>query len=242
MFIENHLRHFKYSLILGVCAVVEFVTFSSFIEIDTGALIDINTLILLVASAAWARRNFDVLSALSIIFLAQVISELGFYFYTYNLFWVLLCYALAGLSLFYCWHDNLSKFVLPIFIAAIGLELYWYYSSYGKQPQVSWYFLILAINIAQRELLTLRPFILMKRTNYPAKDTILDYSLRWVCGLTVAIESFNIAEYLIRHSTSFSPVTIYYLYPYMTNFVSVAVVFAVVVFTYKSEKKRQLLA
>jgi hypothetical protein len=242
MFIENNLRHFKYSLFLCVCTVVEIITFSSFIAIEPGALIDINTLILLVISAFWARRNIDVLSALLILFLAQVVSELGFYFYTYNLFWILLCYVAVGLSVFYCWHDKLSKITLPILVSAIFLEVFWYYSGYENKPQVSWYFLIVAINIVQRELLTLRPFILMKRTNYPAKEIILDYSLRWVCGITVVIEFFNIAEYLVRHSTKFKPVIIYYVYPNLMHFVSVLIVLAIVIFTYRSEKDRQLLA
>jgi hypothetical protein len=227
---------------LVACIVVEIVTYSSFIEFDIGALIDINTIILIFICAIWARRDFDVVSALAIVLVAQVVSEVAFHIYSYNIAWVILCYSLAALSIYFCWHDNLSKLMLLAFVAAICLEVFWLVSGYEKKPQVSWYFLIVAINLSQRELITLRPFLLMKKTKYPAKEILLDYLLRITCGFTLMIEFLNITEYLIRHSTNFKPVTIYHLYPYLTHFVSALIVLAVVIFTYKTERNRQLLA
>ena len=142
-------------------------------------------------------------------------------------------YASCGFVAYKLKFDKLaSNLLIPLLFLCILVELFWLYTNYSS-PRVHTYVALLALNCVLRFLLLSRVPLFKTQWNFNVNSITLDYSLYRLSGVYGIAVSVMIIEYLIRHTTNLSPLVIYKIYPYLTQLISLWVLYLLAIFALK---------
>lgn len=119
------------------------------------------------------------------------------------------------------WHDWVSKLGFGVAVICLMAQVYWQTIDYNG-PAISWYLIIMAINICIKTELLMRPHRLSQYFNgYGWIYIRADYKLMDLCSLVVLLEAALIAEYLVRHILLMNHVLFVYIsYKYIAQLIA----------------------
>ncbi|WP_340677562.1 hypothetical protein [Paraglaciecola sp.] len=186
------------------------------------------------------RHDQDVVSCLSFILIARSLALLLFLVSSNLLIWKIVGYALAAFCIVRFNRDPLAKFIIPIWVAAVASEIYWYLTDY-QGPEIYWSFILISFNLATRYLLIVRFVLVPQYFNKPATPIRLDWYLKVLHLLPIVVECVYVFEYLVRHLTNTTPLYIYHAYPYIMHSIGMSTIFAVFYFSYTAKQEKTLL-
>jgi hypothetical protein len=258
VFIRAAFDKIKYLFIISTIVAIQCLFYLFNGDPDFWVMLDLSVGFVLIACIIWSKGNPDTRDSLLIILIGHGLSFVLFNAHQNNLPWNVSCYLISICTLYFC-RVHLPKHIANnthkkskanqlILISAAFLfisilsEVYWAITKYENAPAISWSWLVICIYFWQRKLLNIRPILILKYTKLKATFSELDYSLRVYCGIPIVIELCKILEYIVRHTTSYSPLLIYNSYIFLVNISNMILVIVAIVFTYKTEKKRQLQA
>jgi hypothetical protein len=184
-------------------------------------------LAVIIFTGVVCRANFDVVSILVIVFCQNLINELAWQFIL-DIFSVkFILYGLSALICFGCRYDKLIRFVLPLLLVIIGVEIYWLSTGYAG-PNIVWHVWLLTIGLSLRYLLFARVGILQHYFKKQAQSINLDWSIYKLMGLSIVIQSAMLTEYLVRHISHAPHITyIYDLYPYIAQALATVMIWVI---------------
>lgn len=185
---------------------------------------------LLILSAAVLYRNDRSKGLLSILILVRVVDEFLFYFSDLSFSkWII--YTVSTVVVYKYRHDKYSLFLsLPVLIASVSSELFWFFTGYAS-PGIHFYMGLIALNVFVRQLAFQR-FI-----TYLTESTPLDYHYySLIVVMLVALNAVTF-EYIVRHISDLSPLSIYYLFPSVSKFIQVVILAMVVIHLRKQKSK-----
>jgi len=190
-------------------------------------------------------KNANVLSIALIFLFERSIEEIIFFSSTLS-FIKPLIYLLSLYVMRKLWYDGFVKrFVLPTIVVCIVCEVYWYLTGYNA-PRIHSYIAMLMLNMITRHLIFMRvPLfksyqakLLGKKTfSVTLQQTSVDLPLYSLAMGNALVVIAILAEYLVRHLTSFNPLVIYDLYPYMAHLLTTATLFFITLLIIKSNPK-----
>ncbi len=228
---HNHLWALAF-LIIGVIGTT---------YVDDIVLLDRLILLSIFLSAVYCRKNEDILTALLIIFIGQLVYELFGSLNNSGYLWQVFSYLLAGIAV---WRSEGDFWRLPVFILfilSLGAEIYWYINNINS-PAIAWYWVTISTCLLQRYHLIMRSVNMTICFNRPSKETDLDYSLSSYCALPIIVELANLTEYIARHFIGLNSYFVYNSYPWIQQLSAMLLIVVTLVFSYQVESKRRLSA
>ncbi|PAJ75768.1 hypothetical protein CJF42_03360 [Pseudoalteromonas sp. NBT06-2] len=218
MFIKQYINNWLTNVIA-----VTFLTLA-LLSLGNAEYFDRIFIVYLIGVASLNTKSVNILTIISILMFERLIEELVFFFNALYLA-KLITYILSMFFIRYFWYDSIVKrLILPVIIVSYVAEVFWYKTGY-ESPRINFYIGMIWLNIITRHLLFLRVPITQKVISKNVSQTSLDWQLYSLSKWNIIVIVLMLTEYMIRHLTSFSPLSVYHSYPYTIQLLSVATLF-----------------
>jgi hypothetical protein len=214
---SNHI----FKLVSGV-----FVIVIMFLTVGEKLVFDGVLAVSLVVIAAMFRDNKDIMGVCLVVVVIHVLINAVFVFSSDGLAWRIAAYAvtIATLAVFYS--DNQSKIVLGFLAISLGAEIYWFFTGYDG-PEIYFSFIKISVFIAAKFFVLYRSQATKLYLKDDSSAIRLDWLVHKTLSVSVLLELSCLLEYLIRHNTDFSPMVVYYIYPYIAQFIGVFILWLI---------------
>ncbi len=182
--------------------------------------------------ACWlCRSEWNLLSIIAIIALERVVEEMAWITLTNEYMIKLPLYCLCTYLIYKFCQGSFRWYCFFCISLVFGSEIYWLLTNY-LAPEIYWDVYYLAQTLLTRWLFVHRCFLLGNLTaeRFPgtAKSLELDYLLANLMTGYAILSSFQILEYLLRHSLGFHDIAyIHASYPYVAHSFSIFILFSI---------------
>jgi hypothetical protein len=194
---------------------------------------------IIICVCFWSDKN--ILSTTVILLGFWCISSLLFNL-PYVIYTLIATYIISLSITFYCWGQFTAKINLVLIICSISAEFFWWYTGYPA-PRIYSIVGVLSFIVLTRQLLFNRVFILCKYFDYRSGKVALDWQARKILWLDYVLNALFLIEYFIRHIAGTKDVMIMYnSEPYLTTFLSGALLAAIYVHYFYNRSQKSFIA
>ena len=187
-------------------------------------------LAVLIGASIYFWKDKSLASILILLIFFRLFEEFYWFVHTDSAITTILVYSISLAFMFTLRKDKMAKYSLCILGCTCSAECYWYFTEYTRTPSLSWYIVLIDIDIALRYLITNR-----QKVFKPWEDRIttkpLDEQIKNVLSLFIITVSLQILEYFVRHIVQIQSLTIYNSYIYIIHCVNYLLLWTIANYT-----------
>ena len=187
-------------------------------------------LICFIAIAIAFRRNIDLLSICSVFIAERALEELMWRFLENSIWFKVPSYLILVVVCIYLSNGFIRAYSITFLTVAASVETYWYITGYDA-PFILWYCYLITILVVVRRFLRMRVFWLIEvNPKWSPSPLALDSQLLLANAAFIISSSLAVFEFYVRHLTEFNNVLyVYNFFPYFNGFLSVFMLYVIIV-------------
>ena len=209
---------------------------------DTPEHFDLIYIGALVLSCIFCWTDKDTLGALVILLGLWCLSR-TLYMLAHSDYILVSTYLSCVLLSFFYLKTKTAKVTLLVTLSCIGIELFWFFTEYGRKPTIHYLIALLTLTSISRELLLQRVFLLNKYFGYISGKIALDWQLKNILFIECTILLAMLIEYFIRHLAGFSNITyVYETFTLVANVLSGVTLIVIYMHYFHNQSRKHLPA